>query len=242
MRYQPLPVLLQPKIAPVKENLEILDDDEENQQQQKENYESGNGEQNNSGYHTQKGEKSVAEYNNNHAFDKGQKGSYENEGHKGHYLQNGGNKNGYFDSSNGYASQHSEGKASKGGNFEESGYHKKGQKTTGYHKVYHKDEYKKDHTFYDESDKKGHYSKYDNADSSRQAVAGGHKAGGSSASGFQNNLYGKEGFAENGRNNEASSGHNSANGRETYQAGLAKFGKHGDRGDSRQYGYSLKHL
>lgn len=223
-----------------KENIEILNDGLENEEEEENHYETRNGQDNNSGYHSQNGEKSVVDYNKNHAYDKGQKGSFENQNHKNQYQQNGGNKNGYYDSADGYKSQHSEGKGSKGGNFEVSGYHNKGQKTTGYHKVYHKDEYKKDHTFYDESDKKGHYSKYGNAENKHQAEVGGRKLGGNSASGYRNNLYGKQGFAEQGRNDAASNGHDNASGRETYESGRTTFAENGDKGDSRQYGYSVK--
>lgn len=47
-----------------------------------------------------------------------------------------------------------------GGKFKEQKLHKRGIKTTGYHNVFHKDEYKKVHTFYDDADHRGNFKKF----------------------------------------------------------------------------------
>lgn len=105
-------------------------------------------------------------------------GKFSGDHQKGYHDQSGGTKQGHNDQGQFYASNHEEGEGNKGQQFQEAKGHKKGSKTTGYHKVYHKDEYKKDHSFYDESDKRGQFSRYGDEAAHHSNEKGDHKEGG----------------------------------------------------------------
>lgn len=108
---------------------------------------------------SKKGEEEHKGYKNDHEFSKGEKGHYEKGDHQSHYEHEGGKKGSEYDEADHYGEHHEGEKKEKGGKFGEKKKHKKGSKTTGYHNVYHKDEYKKDHTFYDDGDHKGTFHK-----------------------------------------------------------------------------------
>lgn len=55
---------------------------------------------------------------------------------------------------------HSAKKGEKGKKHGSKKHHKKGSETSGYHNVFHKDEFKEEKTFYDEADHKGSHHKY----------------------------------------------------------------------------------
>lgn len=63
-----------------------------------------------------------------------------------------------------YKEQEASAHAAKGEQFSRNEGHKKGHRTSGYHNVYHKDEYKKDTSFYDDEhvdSQQEHYGKED---------------------------------------------------------------------------------
>lgn len=198
------------------------------------------GEENVEGNQSQNGEKSVSNYDTKHAFDKGEKGSYENEDEKKYYLVKGLNKKGFNDAANAYEAKHETDNKSQGEDFSVSGYHKKGQKTTGYHRVYHKDEYKKDREFYDEEDKRGSWKRWGNGNKMREAISGGGKSSGRHEEGQNEEEHGAEGHADRGRNVQAASGHNSAQGREQYATNKDTFATRGDNQRNRLFGFIIK--
>ncbi|KAF7278162.1 uncharacterized protein LOC143190487 [Rhynchophorus ferrugineus] len=99
-------------------------------------------------------------YDSTRDFEKKLKGNYYNVDDKSYYNEKGG-KNGLALQNDGhYASQHGYGVAHHGGSFSQKNGHDKGSKISGYQKVYRKDDYNKQHKFYDIADKRGHYKKY----------------------------------------------------------------------------------
>ncbi|XP_014210484.1 hornerin-like [Copidosoma floridanum] len=77
-------------------------------------------------------------------------------------------------------------------------FHRKGERTTGYHKVYHKDEYKKNSEFYDEADAGGQYERYGSGRKEHAAEEGGHAKAGSHESGHENAVQGRRGYGDAG--------------------------------------------
>lgn len=63
-------------------------------------------------------------------------------------------------------------------------FHKKGSKATGYHKKANKDDYHKEHEFYDSEDKKGDHKKYGSEHEYHEAEKGEHGKGDKHESGY----------------------------------------------------------
>ncbi|KAK5643947.1 hypothetical protein RI129_007792 [Pyrocoelia pectoralis] len=79
-------------------------------------------------------------YNTEEKYEKGSQGKHDNENNKGYYNKDGGDKNSHHESSEHFSVDNEAAKGSNGGSYSESGGHKKGSKTTGYHKVYKKND------------------------------------------------------------------------------------------------------
>lgn len=107
------------------------------------------------------------EYNHFDSFGKGKKGHYDEED----YYEFDDSKYGKKASKDQHGHKHAANKGENSGKFDEKKSHKKGSKTTGYHNVFHKDEYKKVHTFYDDADHKGKFKKYGSDHSQHESDA-----------------------------------------------------------------------
>ncbi|XP_058465798.1 uncharacterized protein LOC131439142 [Malaya genurostris] len=99
-------------------------------------------------------------FNSKHRLKKGKNGYYANENHSHSYAGKGDRMKSYHDEDSYHKDHHDEAHRNHGGKHSEKKYHKKGSKTTGYHNIYHKDEYKKEKIFYDTADHTRHYKKY----------------------------------------------------------------------------------
>lgn len=127
------------------------------------------------------------------------KGSHGNERHNGVYSISDSKLNGNHNAANHYANQHHTGNAHRGGSFSNEKGHDNGSKTTGYHKVLHKDEFKKDHSFYDKADKKGFFNRYGDIDVKKSAKEDSFKEGEHHDSGFKNENYAAKGESDKGK-------------------------------------------
>lgn len=107
-----------------------------------------------------KGYESGKGYKNFDSFGKGKKGEYDEEHHSENEDAKNGHKAQSHDASKKHGSHHKQENGENGGKFNENKYHNRGNRTTGYHNVFHKDEYKKVHTFYDDADHRGSFKKY----------------------------------------------------------------------------------
>lgn len=176
-------------------------------------------------------------YKNEHEFDKGEKGHHHDENHADHYNKHGGKKSSEYDEGASY-DQHEEGeKGSKGGKFGEKKSHKKGSKTTGYHNVFHKDEYKKDHTFYDDADHSGNFHKYGNEHAYHKADAGKHGKGGYHDSAHYADHFGKKGHTDKGHYDTADAGYNKKHGHDQHFAHESDYAKKGGNQYGNEHGY-----
>lgn len=196
-------------------------------------FEKGSGEKHDSEDYASHGEKGASGYKHLEGWDKGKKGQHEEEDHKGWYGAKGGEKKGHHDLAERWGSNEESAKSDKGGQFKEAKGHKKGSKTSGYHKVYSKDEFKKDHEFYDKADKKGHFDKYGSHDAGHESKEGGFKKGGSHDSGYHVDEQGKDGHYDKGHHDEKDKGFKGEHGgnqfHKNYEEFVKKAGEHNNK-------------
>lgn len=166
------------------------------------------------------------------------KGSQGSEHHDGLYSISEAKQNGNHNAANHYANQHQSGNAHRGGSFSNEKGHDKGSKTTGYHKVLHKDEFKKDHSFYDKADKKGFFNRYGDFDAKKSANEGSFKKGGNHDSGFKGENYGIKGESDRGKFVGENKGYNGAKGFDKFFNNHQDFAAKGEKSYGSVNGYA----
>ncbi|XP_049290832.1 histidine-rich glycoprotein-like [Anopheles funestus] len=192
-------------------------------------------------HHAKKGGKSDIGYDKKHALDHASKGSYGKEDHKQHYAHDGDRKHSHHDEGSHYNDHHAEAKRTKGGKHHEKKHHKKGSKTTGYHNVYHKDEYKKEHVFYDTSDHTGQFKKYGSSHEQHANEAGQHAKGGHEDRAHQENSHKKAGSKQHGSYDKHHGAFQNGHGQEEHHYDVSGYGqKHGHTGLGER-GYKIIH-
>ncbi|KAJ8922829.1 hypothetical protein NQ315_007864 [Exocentrus adspersus] len=184
-----------------------------------------------------RGEKGDRGFLSREAFEKALKGSHDKEQKKGFLSKSGGVKAGKFNLGGRYAGKHQKAKGYKGASFYGNDDHKKKSKTTGYHNVYHKDEYKKDHSFYDKADKGGYFRRYGDYDARRGQKEGAFKKGGRHGSGYKQGDFGAKGYKDKGKFQDESEGYKKASGRDKYYQNKAEWAKKGGRAFGKEGGY-----
>lgn len=184
--------------------------------------------------HVEKGDKGFKKLL---GWDQAGKGQHEKTGQKGWYGEQGGSKKGHNDEAQHWQAQAEAGKSEQGGKFKNAKGHKKGEKTSGYHKVYRKDEYKKDHDFYDHADKKGHFDKYGNYDANHNNDEGGYQKGGHEQYGYTADKNGNRGFYNKGHYNGADKGFDAARGEENFHKNYEEIAKKSEHSGGNNYGY-----
>ncbi|CAH1996462.1 unnamed protein product [Acanthoscelides obtectus] len=141
------------------------------------------------------------------------------------YEVDSGTKDKYLDEALHYKKQLEGRKGVKTAKFGEKKGHRRGHKTKGYHNKFHKDEYHKEHRFYDDVKKSGHHSKFGNFRSKYGKKEGGRRQGGRHKSGYHGDAYGKKGFSDKGHLDEEHKGYQRHGGREEYYKKHKDFGK-----------------
>lgn len=124
------------------------DDSKAKHSNESEDHSSEGGQSHEDKYHKKKGNKSSKGYSNEIKFKKGKKGSYEKEYKDKDHEEEGENDSKKYHEADNYHQHEAQGEHKKGGKYGSKKHHKKGSKSKGYHNVFMKDEYKKDHTFY----------------------------------------------------------------------------------------------
>ncbi|KAF9422193.1 hypothetical protein HW555_002002, partial [Spodoptera exigua] len=180
-----------------------------------EKHHSAHGEKGSKGYHTE----------DHHA--KGEAGHYGKKHDEGYYKEAEGGEKGHHDEAAVHGKHYKGGKSYKGGDHGHKKHFSKGEDITGYHKVFHKDEFKKDHDFYDVADKSGHFNKHGHENEHHGSEEGGRKEGGHHDSASNKGEFGKSGFHAKGHINDAEAGHSAEDGHESHYHNEADFGKKG---------------
>ncbi|CAG9767810.1 unnamed protein product [Ceutorhynchus assimilis] len=185
------------------------------------------------------GDKVDTGYKTVDTFSKGLKGKYDNQDSKSFYDQNGGNKHSIYDNAGKYNVNDAAGKTSLGGSFGQKDSHNKGSKTTGFHKVYHKDDFNKQHKFYDKADKKGYFDKHGNFETKNDKVEGHYAKGASQDKGYEGEKYGTKDIVDNGKFDEIAKGFKKASGDEGFNQDYAGYSEKSGKDSGSQSGYSI---
>lgn len=201
----------------------------------------GGGKANNAQSHSAHGAKGDKGYKSVSSFNHGLEGQHHKDGHKGYYNDASGHKSGHSDGAKHYAENHEAAQGHKGGSFSENKGHKKGHKTTGFHNVYHKDEYKKEHKFYDDAHNNGHFDKNGAFDANHHSAQGGHAQGAKHDSAYHNDSFGKKGFSDKGQVSESEKGNANKAGEEGYYNNYKDYANKGGSAHGKEYGYADKH-
>lgn len=155
-------------------------------------------------------------YKNHHNYDQSEKEINDDKEYKNKYKKNSEKKNKSFDEKNNHELYDENDKQIKGEKFDERKKYKKGSKTKGYHNVYHKDEYIKDHTFYDELDHHGKFKAYDKAHESYNDENEKSKKGKNLKSDNENDHKKHEEKYKKGYQNQHDTGYKSNHGHDKY--------------------------
>lgn len=187
--------------------------------------------------HSSQGNKGGSGYNKLFGWDTGKKGEYEKGDHKGWYGEKGGKKQGHHELGEKWSAKEAAGKANKGESFKEAKGHKKGEKTSGYHKVYAKDEFTKDHDFYDKADHKGHFDKYGSFDAKHEDKESDFKKGGKHQSGYEADEQGKKGYYDKGAHDEHELSYEGDHAENDFHKNYEEFVKKAGEHDDKHYDY-----
>lgn len=166
------------------------------------------------------------------------KGQNGNEHQAGQYGVNGAKSTENHDAANHFSNQHHAAQGHRGGSFSNEKGHDKGSKVTGYHKVLNKDEFKKDHSFYDKADKKGFFNRYGDYDAKKVAKEGSFTKGGQQDSGFKGSEYGSKGETDKGKFIGENKGYNGAKGFDKFFNNNQDFAVKGGKTQNSEQGYS----
>ncbi|XP_066144182.1 uncharacterized protein [Euwallacea fornicatus] len=184
------------------------------------------------------GDKLDKGYNVVDEYSKGVKGKFNNQYAKGYYDNTGGNKNSFYDKGTQFNGDVAGGAIVLGGALGEKEFHDKGSKTTGYHKMYHKDDYNKQHKFYDKADRKGHFVKYGDFQATKDQAAGQWVDGVLHAERNGENKYGIKDQSDKGKFEDTSKGFNREDGQEGFYQDYAGYQRKAGRDKENENGFS----
>lgn len=172
------------------------------------------------------------------SFEKGQKGDRLTKKHRTEYAEDGGKRKTHSDRDN--DSGHEEERAGRRGG--ESHRRKNSgnvdHKATGYRNVYHKDEYNRDHDFYDNDDHGGHLKKHGRYNEKHIATEGTFKKGDGTDSSLDGAELHKEGIARSSRVEGESKGHDARRGYSGFFENLQELAKQGDKNEGKRFGFA----
>lgn len=204
-------------------------------------HEHGGGKDYGSKGHHEYGDKGFKGFKIIHHYGKGDAGDYHTEKYGSFAISKEGGHKKVYDEADDYGKHYAEGHGYKGADHGNKGSHSKGEEVDGYHKVYDKNEFKKDHDFYDGEGHKGGYHKHGDGHAYHGSDAGKFEKGGSHDSGQHKGEFGKGGFVEKKSGDEHGAEHSAEEGGESSGHGHREFGieegKHGGKG----YVYEIKH-
>lgn len=144
------------------------------------------------GFNTDKG------YVNKEHFGKGHKGEYDEKKNSDFAKAQNDKKESKHGDAKAYGQTDHKYRDDKGGKFNEQKLHNIGAKTLGYHNLFHKDEYKKIHTYYDDADEQGKHNKFDDEHEEYGKKEGSSEEGGEDNSVHNGGVHWKYGHLRKG--------------------------------------------
>ncbi|XP_049884538.1 uncharacterized protein LOC126379764 [Pectinophora gossypiella] len=207
------------------------------------NHEDANGKDYGTQGHHEHGDSEKKGYGSKHAYEKGGSGDYQSAKYESYAVSGEGGHKKKFDDADESGNHHAQEHGYKGGDHGFKSGDSKGKAVDGFYKLFDKDEYKKDHDFYDGDAIKGGFYKFDGGHTHHGSGAGGFDKGDAHDSGHYENEFGKSGFHDKQSGEERDAGHSGEEGGESSQHYQGDFGSQGEGGKhgSRSYGYEIKH-
>ncbi|XP_030754521.1 uncharacterized protein LOC115881243 [Sitophilus oryzae] len=158
-------------------------------------------------------------------FDKKLKGKHSNSENKAYYDAKGGKKEKALEKDGNYAVSDQYGTVNQGGSFAEKKGHKKGGNTSGYHKIYRKNDYNKQHKFYDVADRRGHFRKYGNLNAKEGSGSGYYVKGNNRGERYDGKKVSAKGVKDKGYLDEYLKNYKGASGKDAFVKEYANFDK-----------------
>jgi hypothetical protein len=131
-------------------------------------------------------------------FDKGENSKQEKAEESGLVHEEAGKNKAHEESERNYKEKDESADLAKGEHSVHNEGQKKGHKTSGYHNVYHKDEYKKDTTFYDDEHMDAKHEEYNHEDEREAKASSEHKKGEKLDAAYEHAEKDRKGFFTNG--------------------------------------------
>lgn len=171
------------------------------------------------------------------SYESGQKGDRLKNKKKSRYVESGGKKKAHSNQENSSGSKADQAGGHKGANYQTKSNGHVDHKAGGYRNVYHKDEYKKNHDFYDNDDHGGHSKKHGRYNEKHVAIEGTFKRGDAGDSGFAEVELHKHGTSGNSRGNGESRGHELRRGYDGFLKNFQGFAKQTARDNGKRLGF-----
>lgn len=204
-------------------------------------YEHGEGNDYGSKGQKEHGEKGYKGYAKSHKYGNGDAGDYHTEKYESFSVSGEGGHKKHYDEALERGKDYEQGHGYKAGDHGHKASHSKGEEGEGYHKVFDKDEFKKDHDFYDGEKHERDFQKYGNGHTDHGSDAGGYKKGGSHESGHDASGFGKGGFIEKESRDEHDTSHSGEKGGESSHYHHGDIGAKGGYHAGKRYGYEVNH-
>ncbi|XP_076231310.1 uncharacterized protein LOC143177323 [Calliopsis andreniformis] len=169
------------------------------------------------------------------SFEKGQKGDQLKTKQKTEYTEAGGKKRKHSDRDNNSRYEKEQATRERGASYRKKGSGNVDRKAAGFHNVYHKDEYNRDHDFYDNDDQGGHLKKHGRYKEKHVAIEGTFKKGNDRDSGFDEAELHKEGVARKSQVEGESKGHDARRGYDGFFENFQGFAKQGGRDEGKRF-------
>lgn len=190
--------------------------------------------------HKKKGFADSKEYKQFDSFGKGKKGHYDEEDYHEFDDAEYEKEASKSKAADEHSHKHEANKGENSGKFDEKKSHKKGSKTTGYHNVFHKDEYKKVHTFYDDADHKGNYKNYGSDHSQHESGAGAAKSNHHRQSSNEHTDEGAKRKTRNGLHSTEDTGYRKKSGNDRHHSDEENYSKKGGKRNRHEHGRELE--
>lgn len=201
-------------------------------------YEKEKGEKFLEGHKSEEGEKAEKAFKKEEAYDKGEKEDYGSDEKKSHVEEKAGEKKGHVDQAQHFGEAFQGNHGEKGVSVVKKGGHKKGKKTSGFHKVHHKDEYKKDEVFYDESHDGDEHEEHKHEHEKHAKEKGANEKKGHTDTGYHESHGSKKADSDHGKKYEQAKGHNSEAGEHAHHGQHSEFAKKGGVKEGEKYGHA----
>lgn len=240
----PLPYIAAKPI--VEEDYEVEDDDDDEEALEEYSdkdhkhghaYVKGGGSDYEEKHQAAHGEKGSKGYKSSKNHAKGESGQYGKKYDEGFYSKGEGVIKSHHNEADAHGKHYNSGKGYKGGNHGHKKHASKGEEVTGYHKVFHKDEFKKDHDFYDVADNSGHFKKHGYQKEKHGSSKGAHRKGGHHKAGYNKGDFGKAGFHAKVNTDKSDHSHSVDEGNESHYKHGKNFANKGGIAHEKEYAY-----